>query len=108
MRAWLRDMREGARILTTRDFWRTFADYWHPTNVAARIDAWTGRRTNEENRMTDIRTDTNLVEVVTVRTRPDQDPDEPIIGEVHIWEAEGDIHVEAIGAGHIRMGAGRL
>ena len=43
MRAWLRDMREGARILTTRDFWRTFRDYWLPDSIAARMDDWTSR-----------------------------------------------------------------
>jgi hypothetical protein len=40
-----------------------------------------------------FRTDTNLVEVVTVRTRPQVDPDEPIVGRVHIWEKDGFIDV---------------
>lgn len=41
-----------------------------------------------------IRTDTNLVEVVTVREKPDRDPDEEHIGTVWIWQQGGLIDVD--------------
>lgn len=43
-RRWLADMREGGRILTTRDFWRTFRTYWSGEAVAGRMEAWVERQ----------------------------------------------------------------
>lgn len=43
IRTWLRDMRDGARILRSREFWRAFRHYWSDEEVAKRIDAWVER-----------------------------------------------------------------
>jgi hypothetical protein len=43
MREWLRDVREGFRIMRSRRFWRSFRDYWSTGSISARMDAWTSR-----------------------------------------------------------------
>lgn len=48
IRRYLADCREGARILATRDFWRTFRDYWSADSVADRLGAWLDRRKRED------------------------------------------------------------
>jgi hypothetical protein len=40
VRGYFKDLVAGARILVGRDFWRAFADYWRPSAVAARMDAY--------------------------------------------------------------------
>jgi hypothetical protein len=40
LRQELRDFRDGARIIASREFWRAFAAYWHPAALAARMDEW--------------------------------------------------------------------
>lgn len=40
MSAYLHELVAGVRILCTRDFWRAFAEYWHPTAVAKRLEEW--------------------------------------------------------------------
>lgn len=46
---------------------------------------------------TSIRTKENEVDVVQVRERFDIDPDEPLIGTVHIWQQGGLIEVDVRG-----------
>ena len=41
----------------------------------------------------DIRTESNLVEVVTVKEKPDRDPQEKTLGEVWIWQEADTITV---------------
>jgi hypothetical protein len=40
VRRWLNEMREGARILASRDFWRAFGAYWSAAAISARMDDW--------------------------------------------------------------------
>jgi hypothetical protein len=40
---YLRDLREGLRVLCSRGFWRGFRDYWSVDAVSARIDDFTAR-----------------------------------------------------------------
>lgn len=35
---YLAELREGARILGGREFWRAFAAYWHPAAVVNRVE----------------------------------------------------------------------
>ena len=44
MRTYLRDLRQGARILMGREFWREFRRYWSPSEVGQRMDAWVKRQ----------------------------------------------------------------
>lgn len=37
----LRDLREGLRVLCSRDFWRAFRNYWSGDAVSARLDEFT-------------------------------------------------------------------
>lgn len=49
VRAYLRDLRVGARILCSREFWRFFWQFYNVT-IWERLDAWTKeqeRRRNE-------------------------------------------------------------
>lgn len=39
----LREMREGARVLCSREFWRGFFDYWSAESISARMDDWVSR-----------------------------------------------------------------
>ena len=43
IRRWLAELREGARILRSRDFWRAFKAYW-VDELPARMDEWTARQ----------------------------------------------------------------
>jgi len=43
MRRYLADLREGCRILATREFWTAFRTYWSPDAVSKRIDKWATR-----------------------------------------------------------------
>ena len=38
---YLRDLRDGFRVLRSRDFWRAFAEFWSGPAIAARMDEWT-------------------------------------------------------------------
>lgn len=40
----LAELREGARILTSRNFWRAFHRYWSPDAISGRMDEWASRR----------------------------------------------------------------
>lgn len=43
MKRRLREMREGFRIIRSRESWRAFRRYWSGQEIAARIDEWTSR-----------------------------------------------------------------
>lgn len=44
MRRYLADLREGCRIIVTREFWNAFRAYWSPDAIAKRIAKMTTRR----------------------------------------------------------------
>ena len=44
MKRYLADLREGCRIVATREFWVAFRDYWSWDAIAKRIDELAARK----------------------------------------------------------------
>jgi len=43
VKRYLADLREGCRIIVSREFWDAFRDYWSWDAIAERVDEWAKR-----------------------------------------------------------------